>query len=211
MKKSRPGIVVFTILMIVTAVSWFFPATAFAHCDALDGPVVSAARESLQKEDPALVLIWVQKADEPAIQEAFLRTLAVRKLGPEAQTLAETYFFETVVRIHRAGEGASFTGLKPAGRDPGPAILAADRSLAEGRLEPVERLLTDAVRSGLRKRFDQAAGAKNYRKSDVEAGRKYVAAYVSFIHYVDELYGLAARPWEERAPDAEAAHPHAGH
>ena len=211
MRNSGAGIVVYSILTIVIAGNWIFPATVFAHCDALDGPVVSAAREALQKEDPAPVLIWVQEADEPAIQEAFQHTLAVRKLGPEAQSLAETYFFETVVRIHRAGEGAPYTGLKPAGSVPGPAILAADRALAEGRLEPVERLLTDAVRSGLRTRFDQAAGAKNYRKSDVEAGRKYVAAYVSFIHYVDELYRLAALSSGGHAPDTVPADPHTSH
>jgi hypothetical protein len=27
--------------------------------------------------------------------------------------LADTHFFETVVRLHRLGEGESFTGLKP--------------------------------------------------------------------------------------------------
>jgi uncharacterized protein DUF6448 len=209
MSKSRTCIVAFSILMVLTAGSCLFPAAASAHCDALDGPVVNAARKALQEEDPTPVLIWVQKGDEPEIQKAFQLTLAVRKLGPEAQALAETYFFETVVRIHRAGEGAPYTGLKPEGTDPGPAILAADRSLAEGRLEPTERLLTDSVRSGLRKRFDLAAGAKNYRKNDVEAGRRYVAAYVSFIHYVDELYGLAVLPWEEHAPGTEAPHPHA--
>jgi len=61
-----------------------------------------------------LVLIWVQKKDEHQINEAFQKTLAVRTLNPDARNLADMYFFETLVRIHRAGEGVAYTGLKPA-------------------------------------------------------------------------------------------------
>ena len=104
------------------------PSLLSAHCDALDGPVVKAARRALETGSPDGVLAWVRPADESAVRQAFARTLAVRKLGPEAKELADLYFFETVVRIHRAGEGAPYTGLKPAGQDIGPAIPAADRS-----------------------------------------------------------------------------------
>jgi hypothetical protein len=43
----------------------------------------------------------------------FTKTLAVRKQSKEAKELADMYFFETLVRIHCAGEGAPYTGLKP--------------------------------------------------------------------------------------------------
>ena len=98
-----------------------FSAPVYAHCDGMDGPVVKAAQAALAKGDVNLVLIWVRKNDETEIRQAFERTVNVRKLSPEAKELADTYFFETLVRIHRAGEGAPYTGLKPAGRDLGPA------------------------------------------------------------------------------------------
>jgi hypothetical protein len=88
----------------------------------LDGPVVKAAQRALDTRNPAFALIWVQATDEPEIRTAFERTLAVRGLSPQAKQLADRFFFETLVRVHRAGEGAPFTGLKPAGRDLGPAI-----------------------------------------------------------------------------------------
>ena len=91
------------------------PSRAFAHCDGLDGPVVTAAQRALETRNPALVLIWVQEKDEREIQNAFEQTLAVRALGPQARALADRFFFETLVRVHRAGEGAPFTGLEPAG------------------------------------------------------------------------------------------------
>jgi len=93
------------------------PARALAHCDGLDGPVVKAAQRALETRNPALVLIWVQEEDEREIQTAFEQTLAVRELSPQAKALADRFFFETLVRVHRAGEGAPFTGLKLAGRD----------------------------------------------------------------------------------------------
>ena len=85
---------------------------ALAHCDSLDGPVVKAAKNALQTGNVNLVLIWVQQNDEPEIRAAFQQTLLVRKQSPDAQALADQFFFDTLVRGHRAGEGASYTGLK---------------------------------------------------------------------------------------------------
>jgi hypothetical protein len=161
---------------------------ALAHCDGMDGPVVIAAKEALEAEDINLVLIWVQKKDEPEIMKAFQKTLAVRKLNPEAKELADMYFFETLVRIHRMGEGAPYTGLKPAGRDLGPAIPASDKAIMDGKIEPVIKLLTDKMRDGINEYFKHVMAKKNFKEDDVEAGREYVEAYVTFIHYVERLY-----------------------
>jgi hypothetical protein len=123
-------------LVIVFAAMSLIDATpALAHCDGLDGPVVGAARMALQTADLNRVLIWVRPDDISEIRRAFDEALAIRRLGPQAQELADRYFFETLVRIHRAGEGAPYTGLKPAGRDLGPAIPAADKAVETGSLE----------------------------------------------------------------------------
>src|SRR5512134_4067274 len=76
---------------------------AFGHCDTLDGPVIQLARQALETGNVNLVLPWVRSADEDEIRHAFEHAQAVRKLGPEARNLADTHFFETLVRIHRAG------------------------------------------------------------------------------------------------------------
>lgn len=170
------------------------PARAFAHCDGLDGPVVKAAQAALDAGDVARVLIWVSAEDEPEVRGAFERTLAVRNLGPDAKALADRFFFETVVRVHRVGEGASYTGLKPAGRDLGPAIPAADRALDEGSPDRVTKLLTGAMEQALRAHFEEAAHARGFDVGDVEAGRRYVRAYVEFIHYVERLYETISTP-----------------
>ncbi len=183
------------------------PARALAHCDGLDGPVVMAARTALEKNDVSRVLIWVKPGDEPAIRDAFARTVAVRKLGPQARDLADMYFFETLVRVHRAGEGAPYTGLKPAGRDLGPAIPATDRALASGDVEPLARLLADAVQKGVRERFAAARAARTYAPGDVAAGREYVEKYVPFLHYVERLHLAATTSVTGHEAEATAA-PH---
>lgn len=167
------------------------PSSAQAHCDGMDGPVVVAAQKAIETRNLNLVLIWVQKADEPEIRTAFQKTLAVRKLSPEARGLADQYFFETLVRIHRAGEGEPYTGLKPAGRDLGPAIPAADKAIGSGSLEPLMKFIPAIALAEIRERFNTLIARKNYNENDVEAGRRYVAAYVEFIHQVEGLYESA--------------------
>ncbi len=182
------------------------PAPALAHCDGLDGPVVSAARVALEKNDVARVLVWVKAPDEAQIRSAFDRTVAVRKLGPQARELADTWFFETLVRLHRAGEGAPYMGLKPAGRDLGPAIPATDRALETGNVDPLVRLIVDAVEKGVRERFAAARAARAYAPADVAAGREYVERYVPFLHYVERLHQAATTDVAGHEAEAAAAH-----
>ena len=183
--KSFAG---FPLSILVLTMTVALPARALAHCDGLDGPVVKSARAALEARNVALVAIWVQPQDEPEIRRAFEQTLAVRMLSPQAKELADRFFFETVVRVHRAGEGAPFTGLKPAGRDLGPAIPAADKALEGRSLEPLVTLLTDRMLDRLRQHFNGVVTARTYDVGDVAAGREYVRAYVEFIHYVERLY-----------------------
>lgn len=167
------------------------PGSAQAHCDGMDGPVVVAAQKAIETKNLNLVLIWVQKADEPEIRTAFQKTLAVRKLSSEARGLADQYFFETLVRIHRAAEGEPYTGLKPAGRDLGPAIPAADKAIGTGSLEPLIKFIPATALAEIRERFNTVIARKNYNQNDIEGGRGYVKAYVEFIHHIEELYESA--------------------
>jgi hypothetical protein len=190
---------------IAFGLTFFAPGNVLAHCDSLDGPVVKAALRALETQDLSQVLIWVQADDEPEIRAAFEQTLIVRALSPQGKALADRYFFETVVRVHRAGEGSSYTGLKPAGRDLGPAIPAADKALDEGSLGPVVTLLTKGVEDGLRRHFEEVITAKHFKPGDVSAGREYIKTYVEFIHYVERLYEAITTPAHGHVPEAATA------
>lgn len=178
------------------------PASVRAHCDSLDGPVVQTARLALDQADVTPVLKWIQAGDEAAIRAAFSQTLEVRQLSPAAADLADRYFFETLVRIHRAGEGAPYTGLKPAG-SAGPALAAADQALATGEIDDLTHELVQHLTDGLTQRFTRAHAAKAHADHHVAAGRAYVAAYVDYIHYFERLRAMG----EPAAPHA-AAHAH---
>ena len=162
------------------------PRLAAAHCDTLDGPVIKDARLALEKGDVTPVLKWVQKKDEAQVGKAFHQALAAKTKGKKGKEEEEHRFFETLVKIHRAGEGAPFAGLKPAGTVE-PVIAAADTSLISGSDEEVVKLVTDTVAKGVRERHHQAAELYKHKDESVEAGRAYVKAYVEYTHYVEKL------------------------
>jgi hypothetical protein len=180
---------------------------ARAHCDSMDGPVVTAGQRALETGNVNHALLWVRAEDEPIIREAFTRALAVRKQSPSARELADLWFFETLVRVHREGEGAPYTGLKAAGIGENAAINAADDALASGSVGKVEALLIHAVRDGLRERFAAALAKKKFDVNDVAAGRAYIHEYVPFIHYVEGVYN-AASPAGHRHTAPAGATPH---
>jgi hypothetical protein len=162
------------------------PQQALAHCDALDGPVIVEARQALEKGDVTPVLKWVGAADETEIRAAFAQTLQVRQLDPAARELADRYFFETLVRVHRAGEGAPYTGLKPAGTVT-PVVAMADRALDEGKVDNLAGKVAAHTEAGIRERFRHALETRKHAGDSVAAGREAVAAYVTYVHYVEGI------------------------
>lgn len=171
---------------------------ARAHCDTMAGPVVKAAQKALATGNVNLVLIWVRKTDEAEITQRFQQTLRVRRLSREARNLADNYFFETLVRLHRAGEGEPYTGIKPIGVDLGPVVPVADKSLETGSIEPLLKLFPQSVKQEIETRFRDALRRKDFNRNDVAAGREYVKAYITFLHYVEHLY-------EEKTKDSTPA------
>lgn len=161
--------------------------SAMAHCDTLDGPVVIDGRKALEKGDVTPILKWVKPEAEEELRDAFKLALAVRGKGKEAQELADRYFFETLVRVHRAGEGAPYTGLKPAG-EVEPAIAMADKAVESGRGDDLARRIAEHAAHGIKERFAEVVAKKKHADGSVAAGREYVAAYVEFIHYVERLH-----------------------
>lgn len=173
---------------VAVVVGWLaYAPAASAHCDTLSGPVAQAVQAALKAKDIRPVLKWVKPDAEPEIRSAFEKALAVRSQGGPAQELADRYFLETVVRVHRAGEGAPFTGVKAEPDDPQGLIGASDRALDAGSLDALKNLLAEKVTAGLRTRYDRVVEARKHADESVEAGRHYVAAYVDYVHFVEAL------------------------
>ena len=188
--RARASFMKMAIMLTIYMSIWFLPNISGAHCDTLEGPVVKAAKVALEKGDVTPVLKWVKKEHEKEIREIFKKTLAVRTKGPEGKELADMYFFETLVRIHRAGEGAPYTGLKP-GEAIEPVIAEADKALESGSADNLIKILTNDMSKGIRERFARAQETKKHTDENVEAGREFVEAYVEFTHFVERLHSDA--------------------
>ena len=180
------------------------PTEALAHCDTMNGPVVLDAKKAIATDDVTPVLKWVAADDEPEIRASFERTMNVRAASEEVREMADMYFFETLVRLHRMSEGVGYTGLKPATAVE-PAIAAADAALESGSVEELAELLTGAVQAALEERFEHAFQAKQHADESIEAGREFVKAYVLFTHLAEEVGALASGASHADTPSSSAA------
>ena len=169
------------------------------HCDSLDGPVVRAASRALDAENVDLVLPFVHEDGEEELRQAFDLALEARTQGPEAHAVADRYFFETAVRIHRAGEGAPYTGLKPAGLDVGPVIPLAERAINDGDPTVLADFLATAVRDETRRRFDEMAAAQPGPHSTVPEVREYVEQMLGLQVWSHKLHQRMLGPAHESA------------
>jgi hypothetical protein len=182
------------LLVSVLAGGLLFGAqNASAHCDALDGPVATAALEALEARNANLVLPYAPASAEAELSAAFEQAVAARASEPAAKAVADRYFVETAVRLHRAGEGAPYTGLQPAGMDFGPAIPAAERAPERGDAKALEARLAEEVRHAIRERLAEATAKRSTSKepemhADVAAARERVSAEFAFIGFAEGLH-----------------------
>lgn len=158
---------------------------ALAHCDTMEGPVILDAKKSIETKNVNYVLKWVKSENEKEITQAFDEMMKVRNLNQDARDLSEKYFFETLVRVHRAGEGVAYTGVKPYGTPIDEKIQAADKSIELGNLSPLKNFVPAKKTKELNKLFDKVMSLKNFDVNNVKAGREYVEAYVQFFHFAE--------------------------
>jgi len=173
---------IFTLILVVG-----FAFNSQAHCDRVNGPVATAAKKALQTGDVSHALIWVGESQTKELKSKFKQSLSAYNSGKEAQKIAERYFMETTVRLHREAEGMPYTGLKPA-QPSSEDIQVAEKALDSGNLSPATNLLAKEIRQKTKELYQNAMKAKESRHQSVVAGRRWVDAYVKYIVYVHKLY-----------------------
>lgn len=161
------------------------PLRASAHCDTMAGPTAQDGLRALETGNLAFALKWIGPSGEEELREIFDQARAARDLGPAAREVADRWFIENLVRIHRAGEGAPYSGVQPYGAPVDERVAAADAAIAQGDLAPLHGLVPADRWSELERRFATVLERKEYDPSDVAAGRAYIEAYVSFFKYAE--------------------------
>jgi hypothetical protein len=176
-------------VLIALVAAWFcalIAGSSQAHCDTMNGPLIPEALAALDKGDVTPVLKWVKQEKEPEIELAFQQALAERSKSPAGKKLADTRFLETVVRIHREGEGASFTGIKDELVEP--IVAMADKALAAGSADEMIRKISAHMASAIKSKFDKVTEAAKHKDNSTLEGREFVAAYVAYMHYVEGVH-----------------------
>ncbi len=208
MKKNqltRGLAVVSQVLMIGAVLLMSRPAQA--HCDSEDGPIITSIRTALAGGDITPLLKWITPADEAQIKSLSEKVRALRVQSEEARPIADQLFMETFVRVHRAAEGAPFTGLKPAGSIP-PILVAADQAMESGNVHTLADSVASAVRAGIIARFNHAHEQSKHKDESVAQGREFVEAYVTYVHFVEGLHEYLGKGESHARPATEQEHVH---
>lgn len=188
LKKTKSGGKLFYLLGLFMML-WILPQNAFAHCDSYDGPVIQDALVALEENKVDLVLKWVEEKHEGEITSLFNKTLKYRNGDQEVYQLLEKHFLETLVRVHREGEGEPYTGLKPAGST-SKIITMTDTALREKDIDGFLSKLNGHIEKVVREKYQKVAALDLLKNQSVEKGRDYVAAYVDYTHTIEALHAI---------------------
>lgn len=176
------------IMQIAAVLLFTLTNSIWAHCDSIEGPVVKSAVEALNSGNINHVLIWIPAESENELKSLFQKVNNVRNINEDVRGLADLYFFETVVRVHRMGEGVGYTGLKEGEFKPEEGIEAADNAIQNNSIKEILSLVDETHHKKIHHYFEELQSLKNFDVNNVDAGREYVASYVHFIHYIENLF-----------------------
>lgn len=181
---SRPN---WLLSIVSLAVLLAIPIQSLAHCDSVAGPVAKDVKLALEsgKLDP--VVKWIRAADEPELRTVFNSVIKVRRSGGEAASLADHYFLETAVRLHRASEGEPYTGLKPAAAVEEPAPAMVDEAIRTYSFKTLSDSVSSSIREELDRRIEMLKGARAHVNESPARGREYVRSYIELVHYIEYL------------------------
>lgn len=160
-----------------------------AHCDSYDGPVIKDAVKALETNNVNIVLKWITAEQEEEIISLFNKTYALKSGDKEVYAIVEKHFFETLVRLHRQTEGATYTGLKPAGTTR-QIIQMTDKTLSDGNVEDFLLKLNSHINKVVREKYQKVAELNKVKNTSTERGRAFVAAYVDYTHTVEAIHDI---------------------
>ncbi len=199
----------FMVVMVALAASLFaFAASpAFGHCDSESGPIIPLIRQSLDNGNITPLLKWLPAENEAEIKDLFSRVRALRAQSNDAKEIADQLFIETFIRLHRAGEGEPFTGIKKTADVP-PIFAEVDRALKSGKVDSLSIKIAATVREKIVTLFNRALQLSKHQDESVDAGREYVEAYVAYVHFIEELDTYLAAGAATHHSSSEEGHGH---
>lgn len=149
--------------------------------------MVQGALQALDTRNVDEALRFAPEDAEAEIRAVFDKALEAREAGPAAREVADAYFAETVVRLHRTGEGAPYTGLRPVGLDVGPVIPVAERAIETESVDELVNLLSEVLHHETKRRFDHVMDLKERSDRGLPELREYTGAMLGLQVWCHKL------------------------
>lgn len=185
-KNRKNAIFVLSLILFFSLLSI---QSASAHCDSFDGPALLDAAKALETNNVDLIKKWIRTEDEAVVVPLFHKTYSLKNGDATVYEIVRTHFYETLIRLHREMEGASFTGLKPAGTTAHITVMS-DKALTSGDFKGLLAALNRHINGQLTEKYEKVAALYSVKDRSVEEGRAYVAAYVDYTHAVEAVHDI---------------------
>ncbi|MBI3985738.1 MAG: hypothetical protein HY343_02370 [Lentisphaerae bacterium] len=110
------------------------------------------------------------------------------------------------MRLHRAGEGAPYSGIKD--EPVAPIVAMSDKAIADGSADDMIKKISGHMAAAIKEKFSKVVEARKNKDKSVEAGREFVEAYVTYMHYVEGIHTAIMSAGTHHAEAGEGAAPH---
>ena len=71
-------------------------------------------------------------------------------------------------------------------------VAMADKALDDASMLEMTKALNNHMAAALEEKFKKALKAKKNKDTSVEAGREFVEAYVTYMHYLESIHAAIA-------------------
>ena len=96
-----------------------------------------------------------------------------------------------------------YTGIKDEPVEP--IVALADKALADGSVDDMIKKINGHMAGAIKEKFNKALEAGKNKDKSVEAGREFVEAYVTYMHYVEGIHTAILSAGGHHHADAETA------
>ena len=152
------------------------------------GPVMSAAKRSLETGNAQYILIWISEESENTLKNLLEKVCCEINTQKNARDHIVDWYFNTVNHLHSVYCGLHNLNLSTKTPEEKKIIILVEGACKSGNFKEITAIFQDTPDGEIRQRFNDVMKKRNYRLENIAAGRMYVLAFTDFIAFLNTRY-----------------------